>query len=421
MDKGTKTLTELSMPTLPRDGIREVAQAWAGDGSLLAALSETSSQRSETAWTIPNIRRRARRVLLEMLEPELLALPSTNRQWAQYLPIMLTSETASHISPRGAINWPATVRRYGWLPTRYIARTRSRSLDEIPLAVLAWVSARLSDHLGDVSIISPALASRLRPCIATLHQVTVPISSQAVPRTPDRIDLLALARSGFPWRNIAAIADTLSRAETDLEFLAFELLEADLEVVPRLFHLSVFGSLIATLRSMGCRITWNFPLGMAGRGPHIHILTPTAMVWDLWFEAGKSRSHYDLSQSMYHSAVSGISGVGYPLRADVLLVDHPNRAMIFECKWSDNPSYVARDGYHQAASYALDTMNGLAGEVWSFIVGPHEVIPAISIATEAWDSMNLILGSMSVKTLPLAVGAFLTCNPSVIQERAVYS
>lgn len=414
MDKGTEALTELSELTMPRDGIREVAHTWSGDGSLLAALAGAPAQHDDMAWTTQDVRRRARRVLLEMIQPELLALPATAKQWSMYLPVALTSRPIANTFPIDAINWPSTVRRYGWPPKRYIGRLRSRSFDEVPISTLLWASLRLSDYLADVSKTSPRLAGNIRQRIDTLSDVTFDLVPVAEPRPPDRNDILALVRSGFPWRNLAAIADLLRRSETDLEFLAFELLKADQELMPRLFHISVLGSLVAALRHTGCRVTWNYPLGMYGHGPQIDILSPTNSQWDLWFEAGKSRIHYGLPPSLYHSAVAGIEGAGSSLRADILLVDHPNRALILECKWSNNPSYVARDGYHQASSYALDAMHELANEVWSLVIGPQEVIHSLSIASEAWHTMQIVLGSTSVECLPNVVHAFLQSDPSAI-------
>ena len=121
---------------------------------------------------------------------------------------------------------------------------------------------------------------------------------------------------------------------------------------------------------------------------------------------------------MYRAVVSNIVGVGSPLRSDVLIIDYPNRALILECKWSASPSYVGRDGYHQAASYALDALNGLAEEVWSFVVGPQELIPSPNVATEAWESTKLVLGSVSTQSLDTVIEAFLERNPNIANQTA---
>ena len=106
------------------------------------------------------------------------------------------------------------------------------------------------------------------------------------------------------------------------------------------------------------------------------------------------------------------------MRPDLLLIDYPNRALVIECKWSSDPSYVGRDGYHQASSYALDTLNGLAHEVWSFIVGPQEIVPVANIATEQRDSMGVVLGSISAPSLHSVLTGFLAGDINVVKETA---
>ena len=414
MDSITTKSAELTSPQLPRDGIREIASVWSGEGRLLEALSDNADTSDEVLWTAAELRRRAQRVLLERLVPDLRSLPMSRRQWLEYLPITLARDRVCHSSPIGTINWVQTIRRYGWLPTHYIGTQRSRSIDEIPTATLMWVSTRLSSSLKNIRDLSPAFANHIQTPITLLEEVVPVPTGSAELALPNRSDLLALDHSGFPWRNVARIARLLIRAESDLEFLAFDLLEANSEVQSRLFHLSVFGSLVRTLRNQGCHISWNHPLGMSGKGPIVQAFTPTGITTDIWFDSGSSRTHYDLSPSLYQHAVAGVAGAGSALRSDILLLDFPTRALILECKWSNNPTYVARDGYQQAASYALDAMNGLAREVWSMIVGPREIVTSMSLATDGWDKMDLIIGSMSVESLPTAISAFLGGDPSAI-------
>ena len=284
--------------------------------------------------------------------------------------------------------------------------------------MLAWISRRLSGALADVVTLSPALHEQLGAPIAALHDVTGQLSVSDSDRSPDRSELLALDHAGFPWRKVAKIARLLLRAEHDSEFLAFSLLEPDAEVESRLFHVSALGFVVAALRANRCQVTWKSPLGGSVAGPPIAIGTPEGRQWDLWFDSGRPRAHYSASRSTYSSAVASIAGSGQTIRPDLLLIDYPNRALVIECKWSPEPSYVGRGGFHQASSYALDALNGLAEEVWSFVVGPHEVVRAPSVAVEQRDAMGVVLGAVSAQSLHLLIDGFLADDPGFVSAAA---
>ena len=416
MDQATAKPAELAI-AVPRAGLRELFRVWTGDGPLLDALAACPSE-GEAEWRSEDVRRRSRRILLGLIEGDLLALPQTAREWLEYLPVTISTQSSLGSSPTGGTRWVETVRNYGWPPTGYVSRKRSRSMDSMPAVVLSWVSRRLSDFMADVVALSPELQTRLSASIDALHQVTVHISSSDIGTSPDRGDLLALGHSGFPWRTLSKIAGLISRAERDSDFLAFSLLEPDPDMESRLFHLSVLGYIVSAMRANHCQIVWRMPLGASGSGPNVEMKSSEGQSWDLWFDSGKSRAYYSAPRSAYASAVESIVSSGKTMRPDLLMIDFPRRALIIECKWSRESSYVARDGFHQASSYALDALNGLADEVWSFIVGPQEVIPIANIATEQRDSVGIVLGSVSALWLRSTVTGFLAGNPDVITQNA---
>ena len=409
---GSRTTESTGLATLavPRAGLSELFRVWTGDGPLVDAVAACSGD-DGVEWTPASVRRRSRRVLLGMLEDDLLELPSTVRKWTDYLPLESVSERQVHCSPRSGTRWAETVRRYGWLPSAYETRARSRQINAEPLATLAWLARKLSDCVADVRDISPDLCRRLEGHVGGLNEATGQTPGHGRDHPPDRSELLALAHGGFPWRAVSKIAGLISRAEKDLEFLAYSLLEPDPDLESRLFQVSTFGSFVAALRTHGCQIIWKSPLGSPTSGPHVKVRTPEDATWDLWFDSGSARTYYSASESAYRSAVKSIAGVGSSIRPDMLFIRHPHRALVFECKWSAEPSYVGRDGYHQASSYALDTLNGLSSEVWSFVVGPQEIVPIPNFALEQRDSMKVVLGSTSTEQLEAVVSLFLGENP----------
>lgn len=86
-----------------------------------------------------------------------------------------------------------------------------------------------------------------------------------------------------------------------------------------------------------------------------------------------------------------------------------------ECKWSTDPGYVGRYGYHQAASYALEARAGLAPDVWSFIVGPDELVSANSVSDSLRTSTGVVLGATSPMRLPDVIAGWLADDLSRLQ------
>lgn len=85
---------------------------------------------------------------------------------------------------------------------------------------------------------------------------------------------------------------------------------------------------------------------------------------------------------------------------------------MLECKWSSKIEYVARSGFHQAASYALDMRQASGRETWSFVVGPSELIPRVSVAEAA--DLDVVVGSSDVPALPEVLAAFFASSPQAL-------
>lgn len=58
--------------------------------------------------------------------------------------------------------------------------------------------------------------------------------------------------------------------------------------------------------------------------------------------------------------------------------------------------------------------DALAREVWSFVVGPQEIVPQTSAATALFEPMGLVLGSTAPGMIGDVVAAFLARDPTVL-------
>jgi hypothetical protein len=396
--------------SIPREGIEEVSRGWSGEGSVYEALASVASS-DAVQWSASDIRRRARRVLLGLLDPLIAAWPSSSLAWEEHLPSTSRAEKRVSRIPSGSVNWRETHRTSGWPPREYSLRTRRRATDEVALGTLVWVSNRIRNVAADARPLAPATAVRVEGKLDAVDGALAGHSSRELPR-PGRLDLLSLRTSGHPWTSVGAAAEMLAKTEQDPEFVAFEMLAPDPDTQWRLFHLAAFGMVIRSLRSHRFQVTWRRPLSGTRPGPQVEAVDPSGSSYDLWFEAGAARSAYGLPKGAYTEAVRAIQGVGSPIGVDVMLLDKGSRALLFECKWSTDSQYVGRDGFHQSASYALDALDGLAAEVWSFVVGPHDVVPETSVADGSHKNLGVVLGSTSPMLVEDVVSAFLAGRPT---------
>lgn len=396
---------------LPRAGLKEVLRGWNGDGPIYAALAAIQDSSLEVRWTERDIRRRAGRVLLGRMEQVILRLPSTAAEWAEYLPVSMESyKTTSH-RPLHPTNWVQTSRRFGWPPTQFVGSPRARIPDESALTALVWTANTLERLTREARPLGKALVNRIALPVKALLDIAGSELTDVVSLRPDRLDLMSLRTSGRPWSGLAEVANNLIRAETDLEFLAYELIEPDPELQWRLFHLSVLGTTLIALEANGARIRWSAPLAASEvSGPQFQATMPDGTKWDLWFEASGAMTYYGV-ESPYRQATASVVGNDRSTGADLMLVRPSERALILECKWSAHGPYVGRDGFHQAASYALQARAQLVDSAWSYVVGPFEVVPETSYSLAAWNRAAVILGTTNIDFIAPLVDSFLRDEP----------
>lgn len=394
---------------LPRDALEELFATWSGDGDLLGAVA--SSDQGE-GWSPAEIRRRANRVLLGLVEAELRTWPSTPDEWSDHLPPAVSARRVPMRAPVGSVRWAETVRRHGWPPSAYVGSVRSRSIDEVSVSTLAWLVSQLEQTLVDVRAGAPVLHDEVSPIVAAARAALDRSDLQGHSVTPDRTVLRSLASSGAPWRSVSEVAATVQRARADLRFLAFELIEPDPAGRGALFHLCALGQVVRALRSSGFAVRWISSLNSRSGEPQAQATGRDGQTWDLWYEAGAAHRYYRLGGQLYGSAVRHVPGAGGSVGADIAIIQPGGRSLLLECKWSSKIEYVARSGFHQAASYALDMRQASGRETWSFVVGPSELIPRVSVA-EATD-LDVVVGSSDVLALPVVLAAFFASSPQAL-------
>lgn len=375
--------------TVPIDGLEEVRALWAGRGGILGAAASISDAMGAD-WGLHQTQRRARRVAFELLRPSLLSWPTSTRDWVDALPAQSIRRSLVSDTPGAGIDW-ATTRRAGWPPIEFHHRRRSRVPDTLLATTTRWTIEQLDDVIRDVDRIDPNIVgpeSRIRLAAALGALKTEPLAS-AHPSTPTRQDLTALRSTGVPWGAVTAVADWLRVVDHDPSRLAGTELDPDPLLAERLFHVACLGCLVRGLRVAGWTLrSTRLPGASTGRP----LFVATDLVgddWDLWFEMAGAWSHYGVP-SPYAPAVDGITGTGGPLGADLALVRPDDRAILIECKFSADPTYVGRNGYEQVLAYMGEALSGLVGAVAGLVVGPVEVVASTGRTLTACGPVSVI-------------------------------
>ena len=237
---------------IPWDGLAEVLRGWSGRGQLYEALATVDDDLSEVRWQRRDIERRARRILLTRLEPDIERWPTSADEWLHALPAESLRRRRITDAPYPGTDWIET-RSLGWPPEQFVVRERSRVADQVMSRTLRWVLDQLALIRHDALLVERSLRS-VAPA-----QFTAALSLRSRPplKTTDGMrpssgDVRALQRSGRPWSRLAPVAEKL-RTSLSLDLLAFarEHLMPDDDIRWRIFHLAVFGQLLKTCGNVG--------------------------------------------------------------------------------------------------------------------------------------------------------------------------
>lgn len=367
-----------SFPPIPDAGLAAVLASWTGRGSLFEALSVPLEAREVRQWTASDVRLRANRVLLSLLEPVLSRWPKRITEWLNYLPASKRDTRVISEVPFAGVNWAESDRRFGWPPAAFAGKETKRGADMLAVQVLRWSADRLAEIWADSMGTQLELRFTARQQIlSALRLLEMEPLSSASPGIPARADLAALRREGAPWGSVATAANILIEAERSVDYLMYQVLMPDDEIRWRLFHLATLGVLLTALREAGCRITSLRPLSPKSTGPSYDVVSSKGETYQLWFEASGVWSHLGKS-SPFIEATRGISHARRSNGADLLLIMPGCKALILECKYSWNNDVVARDGYYQATTYGAEIRSRLAERVVAVAVGPESVVSAAS-------------------------------------------
>ena len=347
---------------------------WTGRGALWDILAVPEDPATDVDWTRERLRFRANRILLARLEPALEQWPTRLNHWLDLLPASRTHTRAARDFPFSGVSWVASAVRFGWPPSSFIGREAERGADMLIVTMLRWAIDTIVKVRRDAVQATPDADAKVRSQLDTAATLLErdPVCTAAAFQ-PGHPELTALRREGAPWGAVADVMAELISIETSPEALAFRLLLPDDEIRWRLFHLGVLGALLIELRNFGCHITSIRPLGAALMGPAFRVVDPHGEHWELWFEAAGIWTHHEIG-SPYVEATRGLPRAARALGADLLLLQPGRKALALECKYSFNQDTVARDGYHQAMTYASELRSRLAEQVTSVVVGPEGVI-----------------------------------------------
>jgi len=363
--------------SIPPEGIAAVRSIWAGRGGLWDVVGAGDD------WGPALARRRAARIVLELLRPHLLGWPTSLTGWLDALPAQSYRQRILEPAIGAGVDWPAT-RRSGWPPATFHHRRRFRVADTLLATAARWTIEGVANVVEDADKVdSERVGASLRQRLEVARDLlsVEPVCNAAATR-PSAGDLAGLRAAGRPWGSVAAAAAALLILESDPGSLAWLALDPDPALAERLFHVAVFGCLVLSLSGSGWALELTALPGDPTRRPVFAAKDPTGRRWDVWYEASGAWGHYDCHEP-YPVAVETISGAGGALGADLALISRPGNAVLIECKFSADPGYVGRNGYEQLLAYMTEAKTGLAHTVAGVLVGPAEVIEGPTLTTTA--------------------------------------
>jgi hypothetical protein len=396
--------------SVPIEGVAYVLSGWSGQGSLFQALRAVEDPDGiDRAWDDKSIRSRAGRILLEHIRADLQRWPQSLEEWLPHLPIASTGQTLVSQLPHGRVDWRETMRQFGWPARAYVTRLREREIADVTVSTLAWTVAaldRLATAARDAGTLDNSEEEIYVPLAAARAALALTDVPDDLPR-PDRHDLESLRTSGRPWSEVDPVAAKIVRSETDLNWFALQLLAPDPDFKWRLYHLAVLGHTLMALRAEGALIRWRTPMGAGASGPNFVAAMPDGTKVDIWFEAAGAREHYGFGPSVYRQVVRPVRGSDSAIGPDVALyIPDRGHALILECKFSWSGSYVGRNGYHQAAGYALNEHDAW-DRLWSYVIGPEEKIAGQSRVDIPGHTSSIRLGVTAVPWVSALISEFL--------------
>lgn len=357
-------------PPIPWRGVRDALALFSGRGQLFASLAHVTDPASDQ-WTPRQVEQRANRVIFERVLDSLRHMPDRSATWEDALPATSRKFRTVEMAPGGRVDWSRT-RGFGWPPTQFHVHRRLRQSDTLLAETLRWCAVTLERIHTDAASLAPGIDAGVESQIAALRRFASTWHSEEASATPpDRQVLAAVSSAGRPWSALARLARDLLHGADNLEVLARDLIYPDDDLRWRLFHLACLGLALAELR-VDCQVVSMRPLGV-GVGPAFKVVDGGGRSWDLWFEAAGMWNHYGV-RAPYVLATGGLSGAGGPLGADLALVSPGHAALLVECKYSDDPTYVGRSGYHQAVTYLTESRSGLVPVADAAVIGPERVV-----------------------------------------------
>ncbi len=224
---------------------------------------------------------------------------------------------------------------------------------------------------------------------------------------PHRTDLAAAAASGRPWSALAAVAAVLASEDTDLPAVARRLLLPDEAARGRLFHLACLGAVLQTARVEGCVVEGLRPLGV-GNGPAYRISEARSRQWHLWVEGGGMWTYYG-KLSPHVQATKHLPGASQPIGADLVLLLPGQHALVVECKYSNDLTYITRNGYEQAVAYQAEALTGLVTSAHAAVLGPDGVLTGVGATDTALGRVSILPPAH----LPSVVRGTLSSTPGI--------
>jgi hypothetical protein len=359
--------------SIPWEGVLSLSAHWAGAGSLFEWIGPDDWE-IERAWSAGITKARmARAILLHIQQNLVRHLPRHAGEWADALSQQTHRLVRDSDAPSAHTDWVATLSTFGKYPSdSYIERRPVQTSDTSFTRVLHWTASAVlsADRLVAARLHRDGLSPSARRCFASALELPE-VRHAAIDTLVSEFDLDVSTSAGGFWLPLARIARLIAALNAgNATAQLYALLPILPEFSHQLFELAVLGTIASGVRG-GAGQVWSSaaPFGASSAGRPCLTMTSPQCEWCAYYQSVPLEAR--AAPSRYLALTEDLRG--QPLRPDIWIEQRTGgarRQLVFECKYSLDPAYVA-SGVTQAFSYWMEFPPPAGVHRTHVVVGPE--------------------------------------------------
>lgn len=331
-------------------------------------------------------------VILRHVQQLLLKhLPQHAGDWLDALSQQTHRQIIYNDTPSAHTDWSATISSFGRYPSEmYIDRRPVQTYESSFTRVLNWTARATlrADRLVFSRFGRYALSVQSQRKFSSALELPEVTSAATEDRLSD-FDLDICKHTGGLWLSVSRVAKLISAlwsGNATAQLFALKPILPDL--AHQLFELGVLGTLTTSVKDVATNARWSTasPLAAAGLGRSSLTMQSDEGRWDIYYQSIPNTQRKKVTP--YRHLTRSLDGGS--LRPDIWISQErgkDKREIVFECKYSLNPSYICT-GVPQIFAYLLEFPPRPDVHRIHVVVGPEEVVSTTQVWGEQFAMTN---------------------------------